>query len=116
MSVTVIYCTMGYGPRIMEIDGTTQALRDLVGGFYETDVVLPGIAAVVNENYDALNLPANRWIHRGAYNGAVVFVGSPRRGVPYRSLATDDLYALCEAGYLDINEFGEEDEHGDRGV
>ena len=80
MGTTVIYCSMGYGPRIMEIDGTDQALRDLVGGFYETDVILPGIAAVVNENYDALNLPANRWIHRGAYNGAVAFVGSPRRG------------------------------------
>ena len=93
-----------------------RALRDLVSGYVEMVHVLPGIMAAINEHYVELGLPVNRWIHRGAYNGAVVFVGSPRRGVPYRSLATDDLYALCEAGYLDINEFEEEDEHGDCGV
>ena len=86
--IQVLYCPVHMGPMGAMVEGTMDDLKGLV----------------------------NPWIHRGAYNGAVAFVGSPRRGVPYRSLATDDLYALCEAGYLDINEFEEEDEHGDCGV
>ena len=92
-------------------------LKGLVGGEVELLHVLPGIMAAVNEHYVELDLPVNPWIHRGAYNGAVVFVGSPRRSAPYRTLLPADLTALCNAGILNRAEFAtEEDVHGDRGV
>lgn len=114
--MTAIFCPVDDGPRVVQVDGSMRALRDLVSGYVEMVHVLPGIMAAINEHYVELGLPVNRWIHRGAYNGGVVFVGSPRRGVPYRELMPDDIYALLEAGYLDADEFREEDVHGDCGV
>lgn len=114
--MTAIFCPVDDGPRVVQVDGSMRALRDLVSGYVEMVHVLPGIMAAINEHYIELGLPVNRWIHRVAYNGGVVFVGSPRRGVPYRDLMPDDMYALCEAGYLDANEFMEENEHGNSGV
>lgn len=114
--MTVIFCPVDGGPRVVWVDGSMQALRYLVSGYVEMVHVLPGIMAAINEHYVELGLPVNRWIHRGAYNGGVVFVGSPRRGVPYRDLTPDDIYALLEAGYLDADELREEDVHGNSSV
>ena len=113
----VLYCPVHMGPMGAMVEGTMDDLKGLVGGEVELLHVLPGIMAAVNEHYVELDLPVNPWIHRGAYNGTVVFVGSPRRNTPYRALIPDDLAALCNAGILNRAEFAtEEDVHGDCGV
>lgn len=115
--IRVIYCPVHKGPMGALIDGTMDDLKGLVGGEVELLHVLPGIMAAVNEHYVELDLPVNPWIHRGAYNGTVVFVGSPRRGTPYRAVSKHGLLDLCDAGILRRAEFAtKEDVHGANSV
>ncbi len=108
--VSAIYCPASGRPVIREIGQSLDELQKLVGGYIEMVTAVPGVYLVVNENGWADGLPENQCIHAGPILGDAVFVGSPRRGYKLRSLMTDDLERLIEAGLLRLSEIGSEEE------
>lgn len=104
--LSAIYCPASGRPVIRQIGQSLEELQKLVGGYIEIVTAVPGVYLVVNENGRMDGLPENQCIHAGPILGDAVFVGSPRRGYKLRSLRTDDLERLIEAGYLRFSEIG----------
>lgn len=102
--VSAIYCPASGPAVIRQIGQGLDDLQALVGGYIEMVTAVPGVYLVVNENGWMDGLPENQCIHVGPILGDAVFVGSPRRGYKFRSLRTDDLLQLIEAGYLRLSE------------
>ena len=89
-SILVIVVPVTGVPEIKMISYTLEELQGLVGGYIETDLVRPGVVAIVNED-GMLHLPRNGRILGRYYCGTVVFAGYTPGSDELRSMTYQDI-------------------------
>ena len=96
-TIVGLYVPVKGKPETREIPDDLTALQELVEGYIETDRVLPGVVAIVNEEGMLLDKPRNRGVRGRMYFGNVFFARVD--GEAFVSLTTYDL-AEIQAKYL----------------
>ena len=95
--ITGLYVPVDGKPVLKEIENSLEQLQTLVEGYIETDRVLPGVAAIVNEEGMLLDKPRNRGVRGRMYFGNVFFVRVT--GKNFASLMVSDVEEI-QAKYL----------------
>ena len=98
--ITGLFVPVGGKPELKEIENNLEHLQALVGGYIETDRVLPGIVAIVNEEGVINDLPRNRGIRGRMYFGNVFFVRAA--GEDFASLMVSDVDEIQKLYLRDI--------------
>lgn len=100
-TICILYVPAKGETMLAAVDNRLETWQALVGGYIETDRIVPGVVAIVNENGIALNLPLNRNIKNRVYFGDVVFAGYDPGAEDFRSLTPADCSRLVNAGHFD---------------
>lgn len=94
----VEYCHMkvlivepGRKPRSAEIDGTAEAMREIVGGKIQAMYPSEDIALVFNNDPDVPLPPQNRGVRNDIVRGTFFLCGAPENGNYFVSLTDEQL-------------------------
>ena len=97
----------GHKPRPAEIDGTVEAMREIVGGKIQAMYPSEDIALVFNNDPDMPLPPQNRGVRNDIIRGVFFLCGAPEDGNYFISLTDEQLrhymevFALPEV-FLDL--------------
>lgn len=92
----------GCRPRVQEIDGTVETMRDIVGGRLQAIYPADDVALVFNEGAKVMQLPPNRGVldKDGTFCdiicGTFFICGAPEDSNYFTSLTTDQVQRYTE--------------------
>ncbi|MBD5153715.1 MAG: DUF3846 domain-containing protein [Oscillibacter sp.] len=87
----------GHKPRPAEIDGTVEAMREIVGGKIQAMYLSEDIALVFNNDPDMPLPPQNRGVRNDIIRGVFFLCGAPEDGNYFVSLTDEQLRHYMEA-------------------
>lgn len=86
----------GHKPRPAEIDGTVEAMREIVGGKIQAMYPSEDIALVFNNDPDMPLPPQNRGVRNDIIRGVFFLCGAPEDGNYFISLTDEQLRHYME--------------------
>lgn len=92
----VLIVEPGCRPRTSEIDGTVEAMREVVGGKFQAMYPSEDIALVFNNDPDVPLPPQNRGVRNDIVRGTFFLCGAPEDGNYFVSLTDEQLRHYTE--------------------